>query len=153
MSCWRLLIFDYFLTLLQKSMIESFWWVLWGMVYYIWKLALFLAERLFFADLLFQLFWHFWFFSHNIYVEGLLFSCPWVCRGSLLESSFSDPPVPPGRRYYCCCYCCCCTLLLLYLECIFWKAIFTTLKYLVTHSNLVVVIVIVVHNSTQNLPF
>ena len=30
--------------------------------------------------------------SHNIYVEGLLFSCPWVCRGWLLESSFSDPP-------------------------------------------------------------
>ena len=30
----------------------------------------------------------------------------------------------------------CCTLLLLYLECIFWKAIFTTLKYLATHPNL-----------------
>ena len=47
-------------------------------------------------------------FSHNIYVEGLLFSCPWACRGSLLESSFSDPSVPPGRRCcYCCCYYCC----------------------------------------------
>ena len=30
-------------------------------------------------------------FSHNIYVEGLLFSRPWVCRGGLLESSCSDP--------------------------------------------------------------
>ena len=42
--------------------------------------------------------------SHNIHVEGLLFSRPWVCRAWLLESSFSDPPVPPGPRYSC--YCC-----------------------------------------------
>ena len=35
-------------------------------------------------------------FSHNIYVEGLIFSRPWVCRGWLLEPSFSDPPAGPG---------------------------------------------------------
>ena len=33
---------------------------------------------------------------HNIYVVGHLFSCPWVCRGWLLESSFSDPPCHQG---------------------------------------------------------
>ena len=61
-----------------------------------------------------------WLFSHNIYVEGHLFSCPWVCRGWLLEPSFSDPPVPPGRRYYCCCSCCCTHLnKRLHRECIF----------------------------------
>ena len=37
------------------------------------------------------------FFSHNIHVEGLLFSRPWVCDW-LLESSFSDPLVPPDPR-------------------------------------------------------
>ena len=34
-----------------------------------------------------------------MYVMGLLFSCPWVCCVSLLEPSFSDPPVPPGPCY------------------------------------------------------
>ena len=29
-------------------------------------------------------------FPHNIY--GFLFSCPWVCRGWLMESCFSTPP-------------------------------------------------------------
>ena len=36
---------------------------------------------------------------------GLLFSCPWVCRVWLLETTFPDPPVPPQPRYYY--YCCC----------------------------------------------
>ena len=35
-------------------------------------------------------------FSHNILLLGLLFSRPWVCRGWLLESSFSDHPAAPG---------------------------------------------------------
>ena len=38
----------------------------------------------------------FFFFFHNISLLGLLFSRPWVCRGWLLESSFSDHPPAPG---------------------------------------------------------
>ena len=38
----------------------------------------------------------FYYFSHNILLLGLLFSRPWVCRGWLLESSFSDHPAAPG---------------------------------------------------------
>ena len=39
----------------------------------------------------------------------------------------------------------CCTLLLLYLECIFWKAIFTTLKYLATHPNLLLLYLLLLY--------
>ena len=46
------------------------------------------------------------FFSHNIYVMGHLFSRPWVCRGLVLEFRNSTPPRPQELRY--CCYCCCC---------------------------------------------
>ena len=69
-----------------------------------------------------------WFSSHNIHVERLLCSRPWVCRGWLLESSFSDPPVPPDTR-------CCCLFYTrlnkrLSRECVYWKAIITTQRYL-----------------------
>ena len=35
-------------------------------------------------------------FSHNICVEGLLFSRPWLCRRWLLEPLFLDPHAAPG---------------------------------------------------------
>ena len=47
------------------------------------------------------------YFSHNIYVVGLLFSRPWAPLAELLELQFPHPPVPPGPRYYYYCYCYC----------------------------------------------
>ena len=41
-------------------------------------------------------------FSHNIYVEGLLFSCPWVCRDLIAGIAYFSPPSCTGRCYYYC---------------------------------------------------
>ena len=42
-------------------------------------------------------------FFPQLFVEGLLFSRPWVCRPCLLEPLFFDPPAGPGTPL---CYCC-----------------------------------------------
>ena len=75
-------------------------------LYMVWCLIVLIVFTSFFICIHFILYFQcvFYIFSHNIYVEGLLFSCPWVWRVSLLETSFWDPPVPPDPRCYC--YCC-----------------------------------------------
>ena len=42
-----------------------------------------------------------YFYSHNIYVVGILFFRPWAPFAVWLEIEFPHPPVPPGPR---CCY-------------------------------------------------
>ena len=74
-------------------------------------------------------------FSHNIYVEGLLFSCPWVSRLIVGIKLFRPPRATrTALLFVCCCLFVvvpCCTRLnkRLHRECNFWKVIITTLKY------------------------